>query len=404
MRDASRRQFLLTGVASAALALPGGANATGDMAGQETSASTIALFLCGDVMLGRGIDQILRHPGDPQLHEPYVSSATTYVELAEWAHGPIPRAVDDAYVWGDALDALRRIEPAARIINLETSITESEDFLPKGINYKMHPANAPVLTAADIDCCVLANNHVLDWGYSGLLDTLKTLEQAGIPFAGAGRDAASAAAPAVLPAGGGARVLVFGFGAASSGIPTAWAAERDGPGVDLLPELSEATVEAIAARVRAVRHPADVLVASIHWGGNWGYEIPPEQTAFAHGLIDRAGFDVVHGHSSHHAKAIEIYEGRPILYGCGDFLNDYEGITGKEQFRDDLVVMYLPALAAARGDLVDFPLEVFRIRKFRLQRASLEDTRWLAATLERESRRFGTRLEWREANRLAVRW
>jgi poly-gamma-glutamate capsule biosynthesis protein CapA/YwtB (metallophosphatase superfamily) len=199
-------------------------------------------------------------------------------------------------------------------------------------------------------------------------------------------------------------VLVFGFGAATSGIATGWAAERAEPGVDLLPDLSDATVEAIAARVQAARRSGDVLVASIHWGGNWGYEIPPEQTAFAHGLIDRAGFDVVHGHSSHHAKAIEIYEGRPILYGCGDFLNDYEGITGKEEFRDDLAVMYLPALAAARGNLVEFSLEVFRIRKFRLQRASREDTRWLRATLERESRRFGTRLEWREANRLAARW
>jgi poly-gamma-glutamate capsule biosynthesis protein CapA/YwtB (metallophosphatase superfamily) len=404
MLDGSRRQFLLTGMASAALALPGGASAIGDMFGDDSSGSVVTLFLCGDVMLGRGIDQILPHPGDPQLHEPWVSSATTYVELAESAHGPIPRPVDYAYVWGDALDTLRRIEPTARIINLETSITESKDFLPKGINYKMHPANARVLTAADIDCCVLANNHILDWGYSGLLDTLETLEQAGIQFAGAGRDAASAAAPAVLPAGGGARVLVFGFGAATSGIATGWAAERAEPGVDLLPDLSDATVEAIAARVQAARRSGDVLVASIHWGGNWGYEIPPEQTAFAHGLIDRAGFDVVHGHSSHHAKAIEIYEGRPILYGCGDFLNDYEGITGKEEFRDDLAVMYLPALAAARGNLVEFSLEVFRIRKFRLQRASREDTRWLRATLERESRRFGTRLEWREANRLAARW
>lgn len=367
-------------------------------------ASTVPLFLCGDVMLGRGIDQILSHPGDPRLHEPYVSSARAYVELAEAAHGAIPRAVDDTYVWGDALDTLRRLEPTVRIINLETSITKSEDFLPKGINYKMHPANAHVLTAADIDCCVLANNHVLDWGYSGLQDTLETLGQLGIRVAGAGRDAASAAAPAVLPVGEGARLVVFGFGAASSGIPTAWAAERDRPGVDLLPDLSEATVEVVAARVQEVRRPGDVLVASIHWGGNWGYEIPREQTAFAHGLVDRAGFDVVHGHSSHHAKAIEIYEGRPILYGCGDFLNDYEGITGKEEFRDDLAVMFLPALAAARGDLVDFPLEVFRIRKFRLQRASVEDTRWMQATLERESRRFGVRIEWREANRLAVRW
>ena len=388
-------------MASAALAFPSRA---GDMSGYDDSASTVTLFLCGDVMLGRGVDQILPHPGNPQLHEPYVSSATTYVELAESTHGPIPRPVDYAYVWGDALDVLRRLDPAVRIINLETSITESEDFLPKGINYKMSPANARVLTVADIDCCVLANNHVLDWGYSGLLDTLATLERTGIRVAGAGRDASSADAPAVLRAPGGARILVFGFGTVSSGIPVAWAAQRDEPGVNLLRDLSESTVEAIVAQVQAAKRPGDVLVASIHWGGNWGYEIPDEQTAFAHGLIERAGFDVVHGHSSHHAKAIEVHRGRPILYGCGDFLNDYEGITGEEAFRPDLAVMYLPRLASPDGTLVEFPLEVFQIRRFRLQRVSRADTAWLQARLDRESRRFGTRVELREENRLAVVW
>jgi poly-gamma-glutamate synthesis protein (capsule biosynthesis protein) len=370
----------------------------------ESRSDSVTMFLCGDVMLGRGIDQILPHPGDPALHETYVGSAATYVQLAEAVSGPIPRPVDYRYVWGDALDALQRVDPAVRIINLETSITDSEDFAPKGINYKMHPANIRVLTVAEIDCCVLANNHVLDWGQAGLRETLRTLEDAGIRLAGAGRRAEAAAAPAVLPFGGPGRVLVFAFGSTSSGIPRAWAAEDGGAGVNLLRDLSDRTVERIAAHVQAVRRPGDLLVASIHWGGNWGYEVPPEQIAFAHGLIERAGFDVIHGHSSHHPKAIEVHGGRPILYGCGDFLNDYEGITGEEEFRPDLAVMYLPRLATPEGALVDFPLEVFRIRRFRLQRASRADTTWLQARLDRESRRFGTSVELREGNRLAVVW
>jgi poly-gamma-glutamate capsule biosynthesis protein CapA/YwtB (metallophosphatase superfamily) len=362
------------------------------------------LFLGGDVMLGRGIDQILPHPGDPALHEPYVGSATTYVELAEAASGPIPKSVDYAYVWGDALDALQRVDPAARILNLETSITDSADFAPKGINYKMHPANIRVLTIAEIDCCVLANNHVLDWGQAGLLQTLRTLEEAGIRVAGAGRNPEQAAASAILPLAGQGRVLVYAFGAASSGIPRPWAAGDGKPGVNLLRDLSERTVEAIVARVQAVRRQGDLLVASIHWGGNWGYDVPPEQIAFAHKLIERAGFEVVHGHSSHHPRAIEVHQGRPILYGCGDFLNDYEGISGEEEFRPDLAVMYLPRLASAGSMLVEFPLEVFQIRRFRLQRASRADTAWLQARLDRETRRFGTRIELREENRLAVVW
>jgi poly-gamma-glutamate capsule biosynthesis protein CapA/YwtB (metallophosphatase superfamily) len=370
----------------------------------HTRAGTITLFLAGDVMLGRGIDQILPYPGDPALHEPYVRSASTYVELAEAEHGPIPSVVDEAYVWGDALDTLRRLDPPVRIVNLETSVTASTDFAAKGIHYKMNPANVGVLTVASIDCCVLANNHVLDWGEAGLLETLRTLEQAGLHLAGAGRSAAAAAAPAILPARDAARVLVFACATTSSGVPRGWAAEGDRPGINLLPDLSAQTVAAIEAQVRAVRRPGDLLVASIHWGGNWGYEIAPEQTAFAHGLIDRAGFDIVHGHSSHHPKAIEVYQDRPILYGCGDFLNDYEGIAGKEEFRAELAVMYLPRVGIPEGALVELPLEVFRIERFRLQRASRPDTAWLQARLDRESRRFGTRVELREGNRLAVIW
>jgi poly-gamma-glutamate capsule biosynthesis protein CapA/YwtB (metallophosphatase superfamily) len=153
---------------------------------------SLTLFLCGDVMLGRGIDQILPHPGDPLLRERYVGSAMTYVQLAEQVNGPIPAPVDFGYVWGDALDELRRAPPQVRMINLETSVTKSRDYMPKGINYKMNPENVACLTAAEVDCCVLANNHVLDFGATGLCETLEVLKQAGIRSAGAGRNATEA--------------------------------------------------------------------------------------------------------------------------------------------------------------------------------------------------------------------
>ena len=88
-------------------------------------AESITLFLCGDVMLGRGIDQILPHPGDPHLRELYAGSAKTYVQLAERVNGPIAAPVDFSDVWGDALAELQRAAPHARIINLETSITQA---------------------------------------------------------------------------------------------------------------------------------------------------------------------------------------------------------------------------------------------------------------------------------------
>jgi len=163
----------------------------------------VTLFLCGDVMTGRGIDQVLAHPGKPHLHEQYVRSALDYVSIAERASGPIERPVTPEYIWGDALAELERVRPDARIVNLETAVTTAEDAWPgKAVHYRMHSANVSCLTAARIDCCVLANNHVLDWGYDGLAETLATLRTAGIRTVGAGRDATEAAAPSrVLAAG-----------------------------------------------------------------------------------------------------------------------------------------------------------------------------------------------------------
>ena len=360
------------------------------------------LFLCGDVMLGRGIDQVLPHPGEPCLHEQYVGSAEDYVTLAEERNGAIPRPVDVSYVWGDALAELHRAKPQVRIINLETSVTTNRDFAPKGINYKMNPANVGCLTAAGVDCCVLANNHVLDFGRPGLLETLETLRKAGIKSAGAGRNAAEAQAPATIPTTGGRRVLVFAFGCGSSGIPPDWAAAGDKPGVNLLRDLSDVAISAISKQVGRIRQATDLLVASIHWGGNWGYRVGRDEARFAHRLIDVAGFDVIHGHSSHHPKALEIYRDRPILYGCGDFLNDYEGIEGYEEFRGELALMYLAQFDGDRG-LSELRLVPFRISRFRLQRASREETAFLRDTLDRESSKFDTRVSLNQENCLLVR-
>ena len=149
----------------------------------------VTLFLCGDVMTGRGIDQVLPFPGHPRLYEPSIDSAMGYVELAEQASGAIRRPVEFSYIWGDALEEFQREAPQAKVINLETAITRSvTPCQDKEVHYKMNPQNIACLTAAGIDCCVLANNHILDWGIPGLLDTLEALEKAGIKHAGAGHN------------------------------------------------------------------------------------------------------------------------------------------------------------------------------------------------------------------------
>lgn len=154
--------------------------------------------------------------------------------------------------------------------------------------------------------------------------------------------------------------------------------------------------------MNAVRREGDRVVVSLHWGLNWAYEVPPAQRAFAHRLIDAGAADVVHGHSSHHPKGIEVYGGRPILYGAGDFLDDYEGIGGREGFRSGLTLMYFPVLEPS-GALASFEMAPMRIRRLRLQRASEEETAWLQARLHRESRAFGVEVH-RSGDRLALSW
>ena len=107
-------------------------------------AGDLSLFLAGDVMLGRGIDQILSHPGDPSLAEPMLRDARDYIGLAERVHGSVPQPVDPTWPWGDALALLAAAAPDVRILNLETSVTTSDDFAAgKHVHDRMSPANLP---------------------------------------------------------------------------------------------------------------------------------------------------------------------------------------------------------------------------------------------------------------------
>ena len=226
----------------------------------------------------------------------------------------------------------------------------------------------------------------------------------GIAIAGAGADLEAAQAPAILPLGEGARLLVFGAATDDSGVPADWAATARRAGVHRLPDLSMETVARIVALVRRHRRSGDRVLFSVHWGGNWGYAIPRAQRRFAHALIDEAGIDIVHGHSSHHPKAIEVYRDRLILYGCGDFLNDYEGIEGHESYRGDLGLMYFPSLDLATGRLRGLELVPTRIHRFRVNHAGREDRAWLLAMLQRECRALGSDVEAGAEGAFAVHW
>lgn len=367
--------------------------------------SETTLFLCGDVMVGRGIDQILQCPNDPVLYESWVKDARDYVALAARVNGPILYPVANRYIWGDALAELDRIQPDLRLINLETSITTHPSPWPgKGIHYRMHPSNIGCLIDARIDACSLANNHVLDWDYPGLQETLATLKQAHIMTAGAGRHCAEAKQPAILDLKQGGRVLLLSCGLASGGIPETWAASADRSGVFLLPDLSELTVERIARCIKPLKQARDIAILSIHWGNNWGYRIDLAQRAFAHRVLDQAGVDLIHGHSSHHPRPIEVHHKKLIFYGCGDLINDYEGIRGHEQYRGDLSLMYFVTVANHSGQIKRVRMVPMQMRKLQLRHAVKEDAKWLTTTLCRVNQAFRTSCALAEDNSLQLHW
>jgi poly-gamma-glutamate capsule biosynthesis protein CapA/YwtB (metallophosphatase superfamily) len=352
----------------------------------------LTVFLAGDVMTGRGVDQILRFPGSPMLQERYLQDARAYVGLAESVAGPIPRPVPDSWPWGDALAVLDEVAPDVRLVNLETSITTSDDFeVGKPVHYRMHPANVSCLTATRPDVCALANNHVMDFGLRGLAETLESLALAGLSWAGAGRDIEEAYRPAKVGVTGDRRVVVSSVAVETSGVPRSWTATEDRAGVALLPDLSNATASRLAGRLRAAAQPGDVLVVSVHWGSNWGYDVARSQVRFAHRLVE-SGVDIVHGHSSHHPRPIEVYRGRLVLYGCGDLIDDYEGIQGHQRFRDDLRLLYFAVIDAQSHELRHLRMVPMQVQQMRLRRAGRSDVEWLCGVIDGVSRPFGSHI------------
>jgi len=429
--------------------------------------SVVRIFLCGDVMTGRGIDQILPYPSNPELKEPFVKDARDYIRFAEEVNGKINYPVSFDYIWGDALKELEKEKVDIRIINLETTITTSNNFLPKGINYRMNPKNIDVLKVFKVNVACLANNHILDFGQDGLLETIEVLNKNGILTVGAGKNIEEASKPAVIKIdpfrkvrieSEKVRVMIFNYADVSSGVPIWWKAEKNKAGVNLwdadYTDLTQTRQNNNAERADFTQNNTDnadltqneqtfnkdadytdltqtrqnkiskgpafhsasytsssaesafystksalnkisagsasssvksaFKIFSIHWGPNWGYEISEEERNFAHRLIDEANIDIVFGHSSHHFKGIETYKGKLIIYGAGDFINDYEGIGGYEEFRGDLVLGYVVEIENLKiNKLILLP---FRIKKFRLNYCTNEEIDWIFNVLKRESK------------------
>jgi len=344
----------------------------------EQARSSVTLMLAGDLMTGRGIDQAFAHPAPAILHEACVHDARVYLRLAQAANGAFALPIAPDYPWGDALACLRDPAVALRIANLETAITRrGEPCAHKAIHYRMHPANAHCLRAGGFDALSLANNHAMDWGAVGLRDTLRRLRRLGVQPVGAGEDAEDAWTPAALPLPGGGRLLMIAFAFADAGVPMDWSAQPGRAGIAVLAQATRQAAREVLARVAAWRCSGDRTMVSIHWGANRVAAPPLAHRRFARELIDSGTVDLVHGHSSHPPLPAELYRGRLILYGCGDLLNDYEGIDPTRTVEPAALALYRVELARDDGRLLGFARLPLRLRRFRLEAGGAAGARGL---------------------------
>jgi poly-gamma-glutamate capsule biosynthesis protein CapA/YwtB (metallophosphatase superfamily) len=242
--------------------------------------------------------------------------------------------------------------PSWLLVNLECALTVCERRGPKAapVFFFRAPPERGVaaLRAAHVSCVNLANNHVLDFGVAGLLETLATLDRAGIAHVGAGANLADASAARLFSLGR-RRLAVLGF---TDNEPD-WAASRTRPGVHYVPlDPRDSAFAALLDRICTARAQADLVVVSAHWGPNMR-EHPRAAARRAARLLVEAGAGVVHGHSAHVVQGVELIEGQPVLYDCGGLVDDY---AVDPLLRNDWSFLFL--LDPERGELRAVPLQL----------------------------------------------
>jgi poly-gamma-glutamate capsule biosynthesis protein CapA/YwtB (metallophosphatase superfamily) len=247
------------------------------------------------------------------------------------------KTVGDDHTWAfEKLDEYREADVA--MVNLENPLTRSTLRRPnKQFNFKADPEAVQVLTSGGIDLVNLANNHAMDYEAEGLIETLETLEKAGIHAIGAGKDIKEARRPEIIEVKG-QRIAYFGYYDADF-----HAADEKNPGTN--PRYDER----IAEDIQAIRDQVDWIVVNFHWGvelaqypGDWQIEL-------ARFTIDQ-GADLVVGHHPHVLQGAEIYKGRPIVYSLGNFIfggnsrNNYDTAVLKVSLKADrkMKVEFLP--------------------------------------------------------------
>ncbi len=318
------------------------------------AAGSARVIFAGDIMLGRNVAEAIARHGPAYPVAPIA---------------PLLQAAD------------------AVVANLECALTDGADQwqgVPKTYYFGAPSAAAQGLAEVNVSMVSLANNHVLDFGPSGLRDTVAVLDRCGIGHAGAGADWQAARAPAFLRRQG----ITLGMVAWCDHQADFAAGERH-PGIAYLDlQDREGALAMFAHDVRRLRDAgADWPVLSVHWGPNWTAQPSPEIVQLGRDAID-AGFRIVFGHGAHVFHGVDVYRGCPILYGVGNLVDDYYVDPG---WRNDRQLLFELELTA--GTLAAVRLHPVVIEGMRVRPAVAAETEAILAQAEERCAALGTRLQ-----------
>lgn len=308
----------------------------------------LTIGFTGDVMLGRTLDKIISEKGYD-------------------------------YPWGNVMPLMKTTD--INIINLETTLTNSNKKVEKTFSFKASPDKIKSLINARITIANLANNHILDYNKDGLLETIKTLDAAAIKHVGAGKNIKEAIAPVIIHKNS-LKVGVLGLTDNERG----WKANSS-PGINYVNIDSEDECAMVLTAIEKLRKRSDIVIVSTHWGPNMCEEPAPAFIHFAH-LMSQHGAHVIHGHSAHILQGIEYYNKSVILYGTGDFVDDY---AIDPYLRNDLSAFFV--LVVNRSGILDLNIVPTRIVEYQVNQARQEDRDWVIRRMQHLSSAFNTQID-----------
>ncbi len=198
--------------------------------------------------------------------------------------------------------------------NLESPLSDRGTPASKRYVFRGRPEAVEVLLDGGFNLVSLANNHILDYGVKAMADTISILDDHDIAHVGAGMDLHSARQGYISEING-VKVAVLAYTrAAPMRYYPAWQAEEDKPGT-----MFYYRKDLVLEDLERVRQQADVVIVSVHWGNEYTHSVTQEQVNMGRLLVDN-GADLVLGHHSHAPQGIEFYQGKPIVYGLGNFI------------------------------------------------------------------------------------